>query len=156
MSIIESFTCSRPGAGTSMGRVCGYVATARSLLPCVREAWRGRSLHRGRAGGDGAFRVSLGVNGYIPGMICKKCLVSGRVQGVFYRGSAAQRAHELGVRGYARNLADGRVEVLACGEEEAVRTFVSWLWTGSSASQVTAVEVTDAPQDGAPAGFHTG
>jgi len=89
-------------------------------------------------------------------MICKKCLVSGRVQGVFYRGSAAQRARELGVRGYARNLADGRVEVLACGEEEAVRTFVSWLWTGSSASQVTAVEVTDAPQDGAPAGFHTG
>ena len=89
-------------------------------------------------------------------MICKKCLVSGRVQGVFYRGSAAQRARELGVRGYARNLAAGRVEVLACGEEEAVRTFVSWLWTGSSASQVTAVEVTDAPQDGAPAGFHTG
>jgi acylphosphatase len=88
-------------------------------------------------------------------MICKKCLVSGRVQGVFYRGSAAQRARELGVRGYARNLADGRVEVLACGEDEAVRTFVSWLWTGSSASKVTAVEVTDAPQQGAPAGFQT-
>ena len=89
-------------------------------------------------------------------MICKKCLVSGRVQGVFYRGSAAQRARELGVRGYARNLADGRVEVLACGEEEAVQTFVSWLWTGSSASRVTAVEVADAPHDDTPAGFHTG
>jgi acylphosphatase len=88
-------------------------------------------------------------------MICKKCFVSGRVQGVFYRGSAAQRARELGVRGYARNLADGRVEVLACGEEEAVRTFVSWLWTGSSASKVTAVEVSDAPHSDAPAGFHT-
>ncbi|HEX5460716.1 MAG TPA: acylphosphatase [Steroidobacteraceae bacterium] len=89
-------------------------------------------------------------------MMCRKCLVSGRVQGVFYRGSAAQRARELGVRGYARNLADGRVEVLACGEEEAVQAFVSWLWTGSSASRVTAVEVAEAPQDGAPAGFHTG
>ena len=89
-------------------------------------------------------------------MVCKKCLVSGRVQGVFYRGSAAQRARELGVRGYARNLADGRVEVLACGEEEAVLTFVSWLWTGSSASKVTAVEVADAPGRGAPAGFDTG
>ena len=90
-------------------------------------------------------------------MICKKCLVSGRVQGVFYRGSAAQRAHELGVHGYARNLADGRVEVLACGEEEAVQTFVSWLWMGSSASKVTAVEVSDAPPDSerGAAGFHT-
>ena len=88
-------------------------------------------------------------------MVCKKCLVSGRVQGVFYRGTAAQRARELGVRGYARNLPDGRVEVLACGEDAAVQTFVSWLWTGSSASQVTAVEVADAPAHSAPPGFHT-
>ncbi|HZT00945.1 MAG TPA: acylphosphatase [Steroidobacteraceae bacterium] len=90
-------------------------------------------------------------------MICKKCLVSGRVQGVFYRGAAAQRARELGVRGYARNLPDGRVEVLACGEGEAVQTFVDWLWTGSSASRVTAVEVADAPEQSAraPAGFLT-
>lgn len=90
-------------------------------------------------------------------MICKKCLVSGRVQGVFYRGTAKQRARELGVRGYARNLPDGRVEVLACGEREAVQTFVDWLWTGSSASRVTAVEVADAPEQGArlSAGFLT-
>lgn len=88
-------------------------------------------------------------------MICKKCLVSGRVQGVFYRGATAQRAHELGVRGYARNLPDGRVEVLACGEDEAVRTFVSWLWTGSSASKVSAIEVADAPEHAAPTGFRT-
>lgn len=88
-------------------------------------------------------------------MICKKCLVSGRVQGVFYRGAAAQRARDLGVRGYARNLPDGRVEVLACGEEEAVRSFVDWLWTGSSASKVASVEVTDAAVHGAPPGFHT-
>ena len=91
-------------------------------------------------------------------MVCKKCFVSGRVQGVFYRGTAAQRARELGVRGYARNLPDGRVEVMACGEDEAVQTFVGWLWTGSSGSRVTAVEITDAPEQGerAPAGFHTG
>ena len=88
-------------------------------------------------------------------MICKKCLVSGRVQGVFYRGAAAQRARELGVRGYARNLPDGRVEVLACGADEAVREFVGWLWVGSSAAKVSAVEVCDAPEHGAPPGFHT-
>jgi acylphosphatase len=80
-------------------------------------------------------------------VVCKKCLVAGRVQGVFYRATAARRAQELAIRGYARNLADGRVEVLACGEDEAVRTFVSWLWTGSSASKVTAVEVTDLAPD---------
>ena len=79
------------------------------------------------------------------------------MQGVYYRGTTAQRAQELGVRGYARNLPDGRVEVLACGEARAVEALVEWLWTGSSASRVTAVEVMEAPEHGArpPAGFHT-
>jgi acylphosphatase len=87
-------------------------------------------------------------------MACKLCWVSGRVQGVYYRGSAAARAQELGVSGYAKNLADGRVEVLACGTEQAVSSFVEWLWVGSSASRVTAVEVTDAtPPAHPPAGF---
>ena len=80
-------------------------------------------------------------------MVCKKCLVAGRVQGVFYRATAARRAQELAIRGYARNLPDGRVEVLACGAEESVGAFVSWLWTGSSASKVTSVDVTDVPAD---------
>jgi acylphosphatase len=90
-------------------------------------------------------------------VICKKCLVGGRVQGVFYRATAARRAQDLGVSGYARNLADGRVEVLACGEETAVLAFVNWLWIGSSAARVTSVEVTDTAVDAvqASAGFHT-
>jgi acylphosphatase len=71
--------------------------------------------------------------------ICQRSLVSGRVQGVFYRASAASRARELGIEGYARNLPDGRVEVLACGPPEAVSAFTSWLWEGSSAARVTAV-----------------
>jgi len=79
--------------------------------------------------------------------VCKKCVVAGRVQGVFYRSTAARRAQELSVRGYARNLADGPVEVLACGEEDAVRTFVSWLWTGSTACKVTSVDVMDVAPD---------
>jgi acylphosphatase len=90
-------------------------------------------------------------------MVCKKCLIAGRVQGVYYRATAARRARELSIGGYARNLADGRVEVMACGEEQAVNAFVSWLWIGSSASKVTAVEVSDAPPDAAAAqaGFRT-
>ncbi|HEY0766989.1 MAG TPA: acylphosphatase [Steroidobacteraceae bacterium] len=83
--------------------------------------------------------------------------MSGRVQGVFYRATAARRAQDLAISGYVRNLADGRVEVLACGEEAAVLAFVNWLWIGSSASSVTAVEVSDAAVDAlqASSGFHT-
>ena len=80
-------------------------------------------------------------------MVCKKCWVSGRVHGVYYRATAAQRARQLGVRGYARNLADGRVEILACGDAQAVAQFVGWLWIGSSASKVTSVEVVEAAPD---------
>ena len=89
--------------------------------------------------------------------MCKKCLIGGRVQGVFYRATAAQRARELGVRGYARNTEDGRVEVLACGDASAVQQFIEWLWIGSAASKVTSVEVAEVPCDPAtlPHGFAT-
>jgi acylphosphatase len=90
-------------------------------------------------------------------VICKLCLVSGRVQGVFYRATCRRRADELGVRGYAKNLPDGRVEVLACGEEGAVEVFVQWLWEGSAASRVEAVEVSEAasPPGEPPQGFRS-
>jgi acylphosphatase len=67
-------------------------------------------------------------------------LVSGRVQGVFYRATCVRRAESLGLKGYARNLPDGRVEVLACGELPVVEQFIAWLWEGSPASKVTGVE----------------
>ena len=91
-------------------------------------------------------------------MICWKCLVGGRVQGVFYRATAAQRAREIGVRGYAKNLPDGRVEVLAVGDADVVNAFIEWLWTGSTASKVTSVDTTDialSPHEH-PKGFTTG
>ena len=88
-------------------------------------------------------------------MICKKSVVGGRVQGVFYRATAARRARELDIKGYAKNLPDGRVEVLACGEALHVRLFMDWLWIGSTASKVTSVEITDValPEDQLPEGF---
>ena len=69
--------------------------------------------------------------------------MSGRVQGVFYRASTRQRAHELGCRGYARNLADGRVEVLAVGEPAAVHALIEWLWQGPPAAHVTDVKCSE-------------
>lgn len=81
------------------------------------------------------------------------CLVSGHVQGVFFRASASERAHELGVSGWARNLADGRVEVLAAGEDDAVDAFRSWLDHGPSAARVDRIEDKVADPSAAPAEF---
>jgi acylphosphatase len=90
-------------------------------------------------------------------MICRRSFVSGRVQGVFYRATCVRKAESLGLRGYARNLPDGRVEVLACGEPGAVEQFVAWLWEGSPASKVTGVETREADDaDGLAAGFTSG
>jgi acylphosphatase len=78
-------------------------------------------------------------------MICRRSFVSGRVQGVFYRATCVRKAQELELTGFARNLPDGRVEVLACGEDAAVDEFVAWLWEGSPASKV--VDVVSEPVD---------
>lgn len=72
-----------------------------------------------------------------------RCLVSGRVQGVGYRAATATRARELGLRGVARNLADGRVEVLATGAAAELAELVAWLWEGPLLARVTAVEIED-------------
>jgi len=77
-------------------------------------------------------------------VICRKYRVAGRVQGVFYRATAARHARELQVTGYAKNLTDGRVEVLAYGSEAALQELAKRLWIGSSASKVMSVEIVDA------------
>ncbi|HEV2703276.1 MAG TPA: acylphosphatase [Steroidobacteraceae bacterium] len=86
-------------------------------------------------------------------MTSKLCWVSGRVQGVYYRGTAVNRARTAGICGYALNLPDGRVEVLVQGPEVAVEAFIQWLWIGSVACKVTAVEVRDASATALRAGF---
>lgn len=84
-------------------------------------------------------------------MVCARFFVSGRVQGVFFRASTRQQALRLGLRGYARNLSDGRVEVVACGNAEAVSELEQWLWQGPPAAQVDEVvrsEHADVTADG--------
>ena len=85
-----------------------------------------------------------------------RCLVAGRVQGVFFRASAAAKARKLGLRGYAKNLPDGRVEVLLAGQPDEVATMCSWLWKGSPNSRVTGVEIEDWEDEVPEAGFTTG
>ena len=72
--------------------------------------------------------------------VSRRFTVSGRVQGVYFRASTREIAQQLGVRGYARNLADGTVEVLAVGAHASLDALEKWLWSGSPASRVDAVQ----------------
>ncbi len=69
-----------------------------------------------------------------------RCLVSGRVQGVFFRASTREQALRLGLTGYARNLPDGRVEVLACGDDAALAVLRDWLFRGPPGAIVDRLE----------------
>jgi acylphosphatase len=79
--------------------------------------------------------------GGMSGQIARRATVQGRVQGVWYRAGTAERARALGVRGHARNLDDGTVEVLAVGPGAAVDALIAWLWEGPPLAQVTGVVV---------------
>ena len=67
-------------------------------------------------------------------------LVSGKVQGVLFRASAREQARRLELRGHARNLPDGRVEVLAVGDPAAVDALAIWLSHGPLMARVDSVE----------------
>jgi len=79
--------------------------------------------------------------------VAARFLVTGRVQGVFFRASTREAALKLQLTGYARNLPDGRVEVLAFGEPDAVQGLLDWLWRGSPASEVKFVDVQELALD---------
>jgi acylphosphatase len=88
----------------------------------------------------------------------RRFIVSGKVQGVFFRASTAREAARLGLRGHALNLPDGRVEVLAEGRSEAVEELDRWLQRGPPAARVDSVEASDVPLAATPglSGFRTG
>ncbi|HSE12790.1 MAG TPA: acylphosphatase [Rudaea sp.] len=73
-------------------------------------------------------------------MACARFVVGGRVQGVFFRASAREEALRLGLTGYARNLPDGTVEVVACGDDAALAQLERWLGRGPPLARVTRVE----------------
>lgn len=79
--------------------------------------------------------------------------VSGKVQGVFFRASARQQALRLGLSGSARNLGDGRVEVIAAGDGQSLEKLARWLQEGPPAAEVAAV-VREDWEGPVPQGFH--
>jgi acylphosphatase len=68
-------------------------------------------------------------------------LIAGRVQGVYYRAATAVYAQQLRLRGLVRNLPDGRVEVIAAGDDAAQRELAAWLWRGPPAARVDSVQI---------------
>lgn len=88
-----------------------------------------------------------------PPRLCRRFLVSGRVQGVGFRVATQAAARRLGLDGCACNLADGRVEVAACGTLAALVALEQWLWQGPAGARVTAISVAPAPDLPVTPGF---
>ncbi len=72
--------------------------------------------------------------------LCRRFIVSGTVQGVFFRDNARKKAIELNISGWVKNVNDGSVELLACGESDHIQTLERWLWEGPTKAHVTAVD----------------
>ncbi|MFN8644186.1 MAG: acylphosphatase [Candidatus Binatia bacterium] len=82
-----------------------------------------------------------------------RLIVRGRVQGVGFRYATVEQGRRLGLAGWARNLPDGAVEVVAAGESAAVERLVAWCRQGPPSARVSTVERTDGPDDLPPDGF---
>ena len=86
---------------------------------------------------------------------CIHAFISGKVQGVWFRAFTREQAQALGVTGWAKNLADGRVEVMLCGEQSKLQTLIKLLGRGPPLARVSGIE--QQLQDGQPlSGFTIG
>ncbi len=74
--------------------------------------------------------------------------VSGKVQGVWYRATTVEKARELGLRGWVRNLPDGRVEIVAEGPRGALEKLIAWCHEGPPLAVVDEVKVIWEPYTG--------
>lgn len=80
--------------------------------------------------------------------------ISGLVQGVSFRANAQRMAHTLQLTGWVRNLADGRVELLAQGEEKNLKSLLAWAHHGPAQSRVDHVETHWVEHHAPVEGFH--
>ena len=86
------------------------------------------------------------------GLTAQRLLISGRVQGVFFRDSCRREADQLGVAGWVRNRGDGTVEAVVEGSVDQLAAIRSWCETGPPQARVDGVEVSDEEPSGL-AGF---
>ena len=76
-------------------------------------------------------------------MVTVHILISGKVQGVYFRSSAKEKADALQILGWVKNRQDGRVEMVAKGHRESIDEFISWCKQGPRGAVVSDVEVTE-------------
>ncbi len=88
-------------------------------------------------------------------MACRRFVVNGHVQGVWFRASTRQQAERLGLSGHAVNLPDGSVEVVACGADKALDELAAWLRHGPDLARVDSLQV-EIVADQELQGFRTG
>jgi acylphosphatase len=81
-------------------------------------------------------------------MIRRRVVVSGMVQGVWFRDACRTEARRLGVAGWVCNRSDGRVEAVFEGEPDVVNELCNWAQSGPPRAQVTNIEITDEPPEG--------
>lgn len=86
-------------------------------------------------------------------MKAARFIVRGKVQGVWFRAATREQAIKLGLRGEARNLSDGSVRVLACGDDEALAGLQAWLAIGPPMAQVSELVREDIDPGAVPSGF---
>ncbi len=88
-------------------------------------------------------------------MTGRRFVISGKVQGVFFRASTRQQAELLGLTGHAVNRSDGRVEVVAHGDAAALDQLARWLEHGPERARVDRMEI-ETIDEPAPKGFLVG
>jgi acylphosphatase len=79
--------------------------------------------------------------------ICINAIVSGKVQGVFYRHNTRQKAQSLNITGWVKNNEDGTVELNACGTEENIKNLIDWLQEGPTKATVENVNWREIPEE---------
>jgi acylphosphatase len=88
-----------------------------------------------------------------PVSACVQITVKGRVQGVYFRAYTQKQAIKLNLNGFVRNLPNGNVEIVACGDASALQSLVSWCHKGPLLAKVNEVIVTESAEIEVFAGF---
>lgn len=76
-------------------------------------------------------------------MITLHLIVKGKVQGVFYRASAKEKAKKLGVNGWVKNTEEGNVEIVCEAAEDKIIDFVNWCKSGPGSAKVESIDVNE-------------